>query len=135
MRKISIFLAILLSLSFASAFPECRPGDRNVQKLAYMLGESMQPSISEGDSVWMKRRNFYYEPKIETGDIIVFKYKPENYDLKQFLWKPTWIVHRVYGIVPGGYLTKGDNNEYEDPEPIPRKAIVGVVCKIKSNQG
>jgi len=82
-------------------------------------GESMEPTLSDGDLVMVKKVD---PEEVEVGDIIVF-YEPGSHS--------TIIIHRVvYRVEQGGHVffkTKGDNNRDPDPWFVSEKDLIGVV--------
>lgn len=74
---------------------------------------SMEPSISVGSVVIAKSID---TATLEVGDVIVFS-KTEKHQ----------IVHRISGIGPQGFRTKGDANEDTDPFIVPPEAVSGKV--------
>ncbi|KPU63319.1 peptidase S24 [Thermococcus sp. EP1] len=87
--------------------------------ISYVYSDSMTPTLNRGDL-------FFINPlsrSADIGDIIIFNLRG------------SWTVHRVVGIVEGGYITKGDNNVATDQQgkktnPISPKEIAGKVIMI-----
>ncbi len=77
--------------------------------LSYAYSESMTPTINKGDLFFMNPLS----KGGEAGDIVVFHRRDG------------WTVHRIFAVVDGGYITKGDNNVATDQQdgayPIVRK--------------
>ena len=91
----------------------------------YMIGigsNSMQPSISKGDAVILKKVSKNHSAK--KGDIIAFD-KSSNGS------KSITVVHRVTKITKRNgikvYVTKGDANKSEDSHYVTEKQVKGVV--------
>jgi len=94
--------------------------------MAVVTGSSMLPLLREGDLVFVLKKA---PGEIKEGDVIVYR------SLRGHL-----IVHRVVGvIVQDGryeYVTKGDNNPYDDSflgefisgHGVPYERVVGVVA-------
>ena len=87
--------------------------------MSYVYSDSMTPTLNKGDLFFMNP----FSRSADVGDIIVFNLRG------------SWTVHRVVGIVDGGYITKGDNNaatdqQNERAEPISDKDIAGKVITI-----
>ncbi|AMQ19536.1 signal peptidase I [Thermococcus peptonophilus] len=90
--------------------------------VSYAYSESMTPTINKGDLFFMNplSRN------ADVGDIIVF-HRSDG-----------WTVHRVYAIVDGKYVTKGDLNVATDqqdgayPEVKPTD-VAGKVVQISNH--
>ncbi|MEM3737488.1 MAG: signal peptidase I [Candidatus Bathyarchaeia archaeon] len=83
-----------------------------------IISGSMQPTIDVGDLVIVTKIS---PEKIKPGDIIQFKGEREN------------IVHRVVAVQQGAtktFITKGDNNNSPDREPVKPDQILGKVTYI-----
>ena len=86
----------------------------------YMIGigsQSMDPTIHKGDAVILKKVTDKTE--LKKGDIVAYS----NGKLI--------IVHRIVDIKKNGknltYITKGDNNNGNDPRPVSRTQVKGTV--------
>lgn len=101
---IDIFLGFILCLNLLSLF-SITP--KNI------LSNSMYPTISVGDTVYVNK-NIPYS-NIQKGDIIAY----QNGGIV--------IVHRVVDISNEGLITKGDNAEELDGNPINEGAYLGRV--------
>lgn len=88
-------------------------------RLIVITSGSMQPSISRGDLLLIKKSD-----DITVGDIITFRPLTGQIDS---------VTHRVVGIENGldgiSYLTKGDANTTTDVVPIPNERVIGVVVR------
>lgn len=73
-------------------------------------GQSMQPSISEGDLVVVVKRAQY-----QKGMVVAY----ESPELGRV------VLHRVQAIDEQGVVTKGDNNPWIDPETPTSSALLG----------
>jgi signal peptidase len=95
-----------------------------------VISGSMEPNIHKGDLLFLMGKDaedIRSGTALDlTGDVIVYD--------AQGLWigapqEP--IVHRVIGKYLDGdtwmFITKGDANSNEDPEPVPESNIIGVV--------
>lgn len=93
---------------------QCQGFGMNESTLYTIDGGSMQPTLWEGDRLWVKK----YEPKksVARGEIVV----RQNND-------GTRTIHRVTRTEETCYVTQGDNNEYEDTCE-PYNTILAVVC-------
>ena len=80
-----------------------------------IISESMEPTINENDVILIKQTNI---DEIKEGDIVTFK-KHDG----------TIVTHRIIKIVDSEegrkYITKGDNNQDEDKEPVEYSQIYG----------
>ncbi len=65
-------------------------------------GESMYPTIIKGECSFITMNVTDAEEQLDIGDVAVFDYEGEN------------IAHRVIHECEGGYITKGDNNDFSD---------------------
>jgi signal peptidase len=87
--------------------------------VSYAYSKSMTPTIRKGDLFFMNPLS----KGGEVGDIIVFHRRDG------------WTVHRIFAVVDGGYVTKGDNNVATDQQdgayPLVRKEdVVGKVVTV-----
>lgn len=116
----SVVLAILVAFVGVTSYKTIDPFDKGYETqdfLGYQLlniaSNSMYPLINVGDGVMIKIANENTE--INQGDIIAYK-------LGEHI-----IVHRVKEVVNGNsYITKGDNNDVDDGNPIPREDVMGI---------
>lgn len=76
-----------------------------------VLSNSMQPSFSAGDMVFVKDKPIN---KIAVNDVITFKETDQKL-----------ITHRVVGQTKQGFVTKGDNNNVEDEKIVKPDDVVG----------
>lgn len=76
----------------------------------YATGESMKPTINEGDFLILRHQDTY-----QKGDIISYK-SIKNGD----------VTHRVIEV-KDGYLTKGDNNNFTDTQTVKNADVYGKV--------
>lgn len=79
---------------------------------AVVLSGSMEPTISVGDMLIIKKTNDY-----QIHDVIVFD---DQYEL---------ITHRIIDITKNGYITQGDANNVEDGE-IQKTLVRGEVILV-----
>lgn len=116
----SVILAILVAFVGVTSYKTIDPFDKGYETqdfLGYQLlniaSNSMYPLINVGDGVMIKIAN--EDTEINQGDIIAYK-------LGEHI-----IVHRVKEVVNGNsYITKGDNNDVDDGNPIPRTDVMGI---------
>jgi len=92
-------------------------------RILVVLSGSMEPTIQTGSIILMKVLEG--DKNLKKGDVITF----------QSNIKPGILVtHRIEDVIVRGetieYITKGDNNNASDPEPIPSKNVVGVYSNI-----
>lgn len=116
----SVVLAVLVAFVGVTSYKTIDPFDKGYETqdfLGYQLlniaSGSMYPLINVGDGVMIKIANENTE--INQGDIIAYR-------LGEHI-----IVHRVKEVVNGNsYITKGDNNDVDDGNPIPREDVMGI---------
>ena len=91
-------------------------------KLYEIATSSMEPSLKLGSAVIAIKINKM--SGLKTGDIIVYK-TPQI---------PNLITHRIINIYSfhnkNLFITKGDNNTFEDPYPIIESEIIGKVILV-----
>jgi signal peptidase len=90
------------------------------QKLLSVLSGSMEPTIRTGDVIAV--RPVQRGEIAKEGDVITFMAKDDGSML---------ITHRVLGIVQVNgetvaYVTKGDNNQSPDANPVPVDRVIGL---------
>lgn len=122
-EKITIILAFTFFFSYCSTSIYCK----TLHPTLIAKEESMLPNIVPGDIIFIVKSE-----EIKKGDILIFT--TENlsaFGLKQ----PIKVSHRVIDIINNTYyLTKGDNNDYPDPQLIPESNVIGIVW-IKISKG
>jgi signal peptidase I len=107
-----IFMVIVVISSKASG------GEPNIMgyQLKTVLSGSMEPEINTGSIIAIKPGGDVN--RFEKGDVITFL-KPDN----------TLVTHRILEVRGSGdlkqYITKGDNNEDPDQEPVLSQNIIG----------
>lgn len=79
-----------------------------------VAGNSMCPFLHPGDTVWLDLP----EGTLRKGDIVLFTRASGQY-----------ILHRIHGEIPGGFLLLGDNQTA--PEPVPAERIRAIVTRCK----
>ena len=85
-----------------------------------VLSGSMEPTYSPGDLVVVKPKPV---DEIRVGDVMTYQLRSDD---------PTKVTHRVVSRSVGSdgetrFLTKGDNNDAEDEEPVREVQVVGTV--------
>lgn len=78
-------------------------------------GCSMKPTLIDGDLVEV--HPYDQRTVVQVGDIIYY----------QLSGVSKAIIHRVIRVTPAGVIARGDNNSFDDIEPIPSKFILGQV--------
>ncbi|WP_370222905.1 signal peptidase I SipW [Cytobacillus sp.] len=87
-------------------------------QLMLVLSGSMEPNISTGSVVGVKAVND--KTNLKKDDVITF-YSP--------IKENTIVTHRIIDVKGAGefteYITQGDNNQTEDPRPVPAQKVIG----------
>jgi len=86
----------------------------------------MEPVVYSGRSMW---------PLLRSGDLLKIKPVPARLlrgDIVSFTLQDDprphrIIVHRITAVVPGGFVTRGDNNSCSDPLPVTPEQLTGLV--------
>ncbi|WP_456371044.1 signal peptidase I [Geoglobus sp.] len=111
-----IVIAFIFLISSAAGLALNRP-----VLFSYAISESMEPTIGVGDL-------FFINPfsKGGVGDIVVFR------------MGDMYVVHRVYAMEGGAYITKGDNNIATDQQggknpPISEEDVIGSVVTFSGS--
>ncbi len=123
---ILILLALALPLFFGTkAYP-----------VAIVAGNSMYPNLQNGDMVLFRAVN---TQSIPNGTIIVFVQSDTGVSSLDGLLKPI-IIHRVVGSFMQAdgtvyYVTKGDNNNFNDPSAVKANHVLGVPAQIIPRAG
>ncbi|NJE49520.1 signal peptidase I [Thermococcus sp. 9N3] len=119
MRRLLSFAVILVLLL---TFPRLR----TLTPLVVLSG-SMEPYFNPGDMVLIEPVN---ASGVQIGDVVAFHpawAKGEEA-------RNTLYTHRVVGIIRNAtglyFVTKGDNNEENDPAPVPAQNVVGKVTIV-----
>ena len=81
-----------------------------------VVGESMEPTIYEGDRVLIIKSNYI----IVEGDIIAFYWAEYGFN----------VIHRIYEIEGNIYRAWGDNNPEPDDVDIRKEDIIGKMILI-----
>lgn len=80
-----------------------------------MIGDQ-DDSLDRYDIAIVRSASF---DEIEIGDVVVFQSEVSGVEIL--------VIHRVIGLHPdGGYQTQGDNNEFEDSEPVTEENFQGI---------
>ncbi|HUI00183.1 MAG TPA: signal peptidase I [Nitrososphaerales archaeon] len=122
--KIEIFIASVAA-AMVIALPLCTQTSN--YPLAIVQGNSMFPTLHNGDiEVFAKPPS----GTIANGTIIVFVQGDTGVSGLDSLIRPV-VVHRIVGTVVQGdgqvyYRTKGDNNQYVDPQLVEASHVLGV---------
>lgn len=120
--KTFLTLSLLLIIFFIAFFIL-----QNLMNVSFPLlvvkSGSMHPTLEIGDIILIHGANPY---EIKINDVIVF-YHPNFIGNKNFI-----IVHRVIEKNDLSFVTKGDNNLFEDTfSPIPNECVIGVWTGFK----
>jgi signal peptidase len=89
------------------------------KEIMSVLSGSMEPGIKTGSIIAVEPVSPDQQGTFKSGDVITFKSADDPNML---------ITHRVVSVNDTGssleYITKGDNNDSEDPKPIPSGNVV-----------
>ncbi|SEA47118.1 signal peptidase, endoplasmic reticulum-type [Oribacterium sp. KHPX15] len=84
-------------------------------KPVVVLSNSMEPTFTSGKIILIKEK----EGSPEVNDIVMFR--QNKFGLNEY------VTHRIVGKDEGGYITKGDANNCEDPGRLQENDIFGTV--------
>jgi signal peptidase len=100
------------------------------QHMNVVVSGSMEPVFYRGDVVVIEKADFLGIHEInpadlKVGDIVIYN----------AVWFPEPVIHRIIatGTAINGsqyYITKGDNNQIQDPDPVFDNQIVAKVVTI-----
>jgi signal peptidase I len=128
--KTVIILSLLLLTACAPKQPPSRAGltPEQADVVAFMAtkplnhagaaavkGTSMEPELRQGDIALYLVRPY---AAIREGQIILFRQGDQT------------IAHRAMHMTNDGWITKGDNQRYYDPNPVTKDNYVGTVFGI-----
>lgn len=89
------------------------------KEILTVLSGSMEPGIQTGAVIAVKPVTEQGQGSFKPGDVITYKALDGSDSL---------ITHRIISVVGSGdsteYITKGDNNDAQDPTPIPAGNVV-----------
>lgn len=117
-HSVSILLFILLICMTVAVIATQTAGKGGPELFGYhfktVLSGSMEPDIPTGSVIGIQTSND--SDDYEEGDIITYRHDD------------IFITHRIIEVKQGGnqYITKGDNNNTPDPDPVLKQQIVGV---------
>ncbi len=80
---------------------------------------SMEPSMSPGDLILIKRQEKY-----ALGDVVTFRGSGGE-----------TVTHRIMGTVSGQFITQGDANNTEDSDLLHPELILGKLCLVLTVAG
>ncbi len=83
-----------------------------------VLTDSMYPEIKSGDLIVCKQTD---TSKIQVGDVITF-YDPAGNGTSTVTHRVTEITEKDGSLA---FMTKGDNNNTEDKDPVPAEKVIG----------
>ena len=119
MKKVLVFMLVFC---LTASFLGC--GAAAVKDLQqYVIGtDSMKPAFDKGDTVYVDPKTTF--ESIKVGDAIMYRNMETG-------------IHftRVVAIEDGALITKCDNNEENDADPVTAEELVGKVVKIKTALG
>lgn len=106
-------MILLLMLAFFVISSKASGGEPNVlgYQLKTVLSGSMEPAFKTGSVIAVKPLDPEDKSKLKTGSVITFMESEDKL-----------ITHRIQKVVKNGsqvsYITKGDNNDGEDLNPV-----------------
>lgn len=112
----TILFTLLLFTTFAIIAYKAAGGEPNIlgYQIKTVLSGSMEPGIQTGSIIAIKPVE---DPnRFDKGDVITFQTKDN-----------ILITHRIVEVKGDGqqYITKGDNNNAPDPEPVLAQNVIG----------
>ena len=109
-KKIIHYLALACYVLITVYALICLPSLFGYKPLVVLTG-SMEPTYKVGSIIYYKKAQ---KSEINVGDAITFKLSDGSY-----------VSHRVVGLVGDNFLTKGDANNTQDPNPVNISNVVG----------
>jgi hypothetical protein len=94
---------------------------RGLKRCFVYSGPSMRTTFQPGQLL-------YVHPDAQTlrpGDVLVYHGAQDG----------EYVVHRLVGLTPGGWLLRGDNNRLLDAAPVPTNLVIGRVEWVEGPQG
>lgn len=113
MTTVLLFIVLCFTI-FVVIVSKASGGETNLfgYQFKTVLSGSMEPKIQTGSVIAIK---LVSDPShFEKGDVITFRTKDD-----------LLITHRIYKVKGQQYVTKGDNNNAPDPDPVLADNIVG----------
>lgn len=112
-----ILLALLVVLNFYTVVMQQALGRKQTSVFGFssavVISGSMEPAIHVDDMVIIRKQKSY-----ELRDIVM-------YESGQSM-----VTHRIVGLEDGAYITRGDNNNTDDPTVSEERIAGKVVCII-----
>lgn len=112
----SLLFVMLICAVFAVIVSRASGGEANLfgYQFKTVLSGSMEPIVQTGSVIAIKQ--IKDKPRFEKGDVVTYKAKDD-----------ILITHRIVKVKGDGksYITKGDNNNAPDPDPVLADNIVG----------
>ena len=107
----------LLALAWFLLAPPALGGKTSI---VVTSGNSMEPRISKGDLVIARER-----PSYGVGDVVLFRSATLG----------RRVLHRIVAVEGGRFVTKGDNNDYRDPERVSPSRVDGEAALLLPGVG
>lgn len=90
----------------------------------------LAPSSLGGTATWVSTMGASMQPDIETGDLVIARPQPSYHvgDVVAFRsdgLEGTIVLHRIVAEKPESVVTRGDNNDWLDPDQPQRTEILG----------
>lgn len=113
-KTIPLFAVLILLVGFVAGFLPYQP--------VAIISNSMVPNFARGDAVVVEKLSLEEKENLEVGDVI------------QFVSNGKMVVHRIVSIIEASnsasgerkYITKGDNNNGIDIDPVSVSEIKGL---------
>ena len=82
--------------------------------MVMVAGQSMEPTYNLGDAI------ITWRGAVNVGDVILYRIPDGNFGERNS------VIHRVTGGNAAGWITRGDNSEFEDPWTPASTDVLGV---------
>src|SRR4051812_16541528 len=121
----------------------CSMRSRAVQVAGYIAIAAacllLWPSRWGGSMTYVITHGTSMEPRFSSGDLAVLRAAP-SYDVGDIAAyrstrMKTVVMHRITARSPAGYSFRGDNNDFTDPDVVPRGALLGKLVTSVPNVG
>jgi signal peptidase I len=107
------------SLHEKEVTPTTEAYNKGLMRVFRYSGLSMQSTFRTGQLLYVRPG----VQDVKPGDVVVYEQAGR------------YFVHRVLSIGENGYITRGDNNQFTDPEPVASGQVIGRVEIHQSQSG
>lgn len=117
----AVLLLVILLLAYSTVSSRMNGGSPRVlgKEIMTVLSGSMEPKIRTGSVIVVRPVKEPVRETFKPGDVITFRAWDDRNSV---------VTHRIVEVRGQGdalqYLTKGDNNDAADPQPIPAADVV-----------